>query len=169
MGLGGYLAAKSDAEHYVRERARECREVKQVPEEEAGEVRDILQNYGMAPEEANTVVAALEKRPEAWVDFMMRFELGLEPPAPGRAVRSAATIAGSYVAGGMIPLAPYIILHQAAAAFLASVCVTLMALALFGYIKGRFTGAVPIRSASQTLVTGALAATAAYVLARLIS
>jgi len=169
MGLGGYLAAKSDAEHYEQERVREWREVKEIPDEEAREVSQILQNYGMAADEARTVVAALEKRPEAWVDFMMRFELGLEPPEPGRAARSAATIAGSYVAGGLIPLAPYIILNQASSALLASVGVTLMALAAFGYIKGHFTGAVPIRSASQTLVTGALAAAAAYVLARLIS
>jgi VIT1/CCC1 family predicted Fe2+/Mn2+ transporter len=169
MGLGGYLAAKSDAEHYVQERAREWREVKEVPDEEAREVSQILQNYGMAAGEASTVVAALEKRPEAWVDFMIRFELGLEPPEPGRAVRSAATIAGSYVAGGLIPLAPYIVLNQASTALVASVGMTLLALAAFGYIKGRFTGAVPIRSASQTLVTGALAAAAAYVLARLIS
>jgi len=169
MGLGGNLAAKSDAEHYEQERVREWREVKEIPDEEAREVSQILQNYGMAADEARTVVAALEKRPEAWVDFMMRFELGLEPPEPGRAARSAATIAGSYVAGGLIPLAPYIILNQASSALLASVGVTLMALAAFGYIKGHFTGAVPIRSASQTLVTGALAAAAAYVLARLIS
>jgi VIT1/CCC1 family predicted Fe2+/Mn2+ transporter len=169
MGLGGYLAAKSDAEHYVQERAREWREVKEIPEEEAREVSEILQNYGMELTEADTVVAALEKRPEAWVDFMMRFELGLEPPEAGRAVRSAATIAGSYVAGGLIPLAPYIVLNQASTAFVFSVCVTLIALAAFGYIKGRFTGSVPFRSASQTLVTGALAAAAAYVLARLIS
>ena len=169
MGLGGYLAAKSDAEHYEQERVREWREVKELPDEEAREVSQILQSYGMAADEASTVVAALEKRPEAWVDFMMRFELGLEPPQAGRAVRSAGTIAVSYVAGGLIPLAPYIILNQASTALVASVGVTLMALAAFGYIKGRFTGAVPIRSASQTLVTGALAAAAAYVLARLIS
>jgi VIT1/CCC1 family predicted Fe2+/Mn2+ transporter len=169
MGLGGYLAAKSDAEHYEQERAREWREVEEIPDEEAREVSQILQNYGMAADEASTVVAALEKRPEAWVDFMMRFELGLEPPQPGRAVRSASTIAGSYVAGGLVPLAPYIILNRASTALFASVGVTLLALAGFGYIKGRFTGAVPLRSASQTLVTGALAAAAAYVLARLIS
>lgn len=169
MGLGGYLAAKSDAEHYEQELAREWREVKELPDEEAREVSQILQNYGMAADEASAVVAALETRPEAWVDFMMRFELGLDPPEPGRAARSAATIAGSYVAGGFIPLAPYIILNQASTALVASVCVTLVALAVFGYIKGRFTGTVPFRSASQTLVTGALAAGAAYVIARLIS
>ncbi len=169
MGLGGYLAAKSDAEHYEQELAREWREVKEIPEEEAREVSQILQAYGMAADEAGTVVAALEKRPQAWVDFMMRFELGLEAPEPGRAARSAATIAGSYVAGGLIPLAPYMILNQALPALVASVCVTLVALGVFGYVKGRFTGAVPFRSMSQTLVTGALAAGAAYVLARLIS
>jgi len=169
MGLGGYLAAKSDAEHYEQELTREWREVKELPDEEAREVSQILQNYGMAADEARTVVAALETRPEAWVDFMMRFELGLDPPEPGRAARSAATIAGSYVAGGFIPLAPYIILNRAATALIASVCVTLVALAVFGYIKGRFTGTVPFRSSSQTLVTGALAAGAAYVIARLIS
>jgi VIT1/CCC1 family predicted Fe2+/Mn2+ transporter len=169
MGLGGYLAAKSDAEHYVQEREREWREVRQIPQEEAREVAEILETYGMEAQEAHTVVAALEKRPEAWVDFMMRFELGLEPPEPGRAVRSAATIAGSYVAGGLIPLSPYMIVSHAFTALIASICVTLAALAIFGYIKGRFTGARPIRSASQTLVTGALAAAAAYALAKLIS
>ena len=132
MGLGGYLAAKSDAEHYEQELAREWREVKELPDEEAREVSQILQNYGMAADEASAVVAALETRPEAWVDFMMRFELGLDPPEPGRAARSAATIAGSYIAGGFIPLAPYIILNQASTAFVFSVCVTLIALAAFG-------------------------------------
>ncbi len=169
MGLGGYLAARSDAEHFEQEKAREWREVREVPDEEAREVAQILQNYGLAAEDALPVVNALEQRPEAWVDFMMRFELGLEAPDPARAVHSAGTIAASYVAGGLIPLSPYILAQQPFAAFIASVCVTLAALGLFGYIKGRFTGAVPIRSASQTLVIGALAAGAAYVLARLIA
>ncbi len=169
MGLGGFLAAKSDAEHFAQEKKREWREVREVPDEEAREVSQILQNYGMAAEEAAPVVAALERRPDAWVDFMMRFELGLEEPDPRRAVSSAGTIAASYVAGGLIPLAPYMVLSQAFTALIASVIVTLAALAVFGYIKGHFTGAVPIRSASQTLVIGALAAGAAYLLARVIS
>jgi vacuolar iron transporter family protein len=169
MGLGGYLAAKSDAEHYEQEKAREWREIKQIPDEEAREVAEVLENYGLTPEEAEPVVNALRHRPKAWVDFMMRFELGLEEPDPRRALRSAATIAGSYVAGGMIPLSPYMILAKASNGLISSACVTLAALAIFGYIKGRFTGAVPIRSASQTLVIGALAAGAAYALARLIS
>ncbi len=169
MGLGGYLAARSDAEHYQQERGREQREVQQIPEEEAREVAEVLQTYGMTEDEAKPVVEALRKRPEAWVDFMMRFELGLEPPEAGRAVRSAGTIALSYVAGGLIPLSPYIVLARAQPALYSSVGLTLAALAIFGYIKGRFSGTTPARSASQTLVIGALAAAAAYVLARLIA
>ena len=113
MGLGGYLAARSDAEHYDSEREREVREVRELPDEEEREVREVLHEWGMAPEESGPVVQALRKRPTAWVDFMMRFELGLEKPDPGRAVRSAGTIATSYVVGGLIPLFPYMVIHQA--------------------------------------------------------
>lgn len=169
MGLGGYLAAKGDAEHYAQERLREEREIVEKPLAEEAEVSEVLEHYGLTREEALPVVKALAQRPEAWVDFMMRFELGLEEPDPGRAVRSAATIAASYVAGGLIPLAPYMILHTAWTAFLASIVVTLAALGVFGAIKGHYTGTGPLRSSSQTLVIGALAAAVAYVLARIIS
>ena len=169
MGLGGFLAARSDAEHYEQERIREEREVVEVPEEEGREVSEILQTYGMTKHEADPVVDALRRRPKAWVDFMMRFELGLEPPEQGRAVRSAGTIAASYVAGGLIPLAPYMILSGLSAALVTSVAFTLSALAVFGYIKGHFTGSHPIRSAMQTLVIGALAAGAAFGLAKLVT
>jgi VIT1/CCC1 family predicted Fe2+/Mn2+ transporter len=169
MGLGGYLAARSDAEHYNSEREREIREVHELPDEEEREVREVLHEWGMAPEESGPVVQALRKRPTAWVDFMMRFELGLEKPDPGRAVRSAGTIAASYVIGGLIPLFPYMVLNTATKALLLSVVVTLIALGVFGYVKGRFTGLAPFRSASQTMVIGALAAGAAFLLARLIS
>src|SRR5438309_2125127 len=108
-GLGGYLAARSDAEHYASELAREEREIIDMPEAEADEVNQILQSYGVAPANAATVVAAMRKRPSAWRDFMMRFELGLEAPDPKRALQSALTIAASYVVGGLIPLAPYMI------------------------------------------------------------
>ena len=108
MGLGGYLAARGDAEHYEQERAREYREIKEIPEEEMAEVGSVFQSYGMTEQESTPVVEALSRRPDAWVDFMMRFELGLEEPDPRRALTSAATIAGSYIAGGMIPLSPYI-------------------------------------------------------------
>src|SRR5205085_2543807 len=133
------------------------------------EVGRVFQAYGLTQQESTPVVEALSRRPDAWVDFMMRFELGLEEPDPKRALISAATIAGAYIAGGFIPLGPYILVSAASTALLISVVVTLIALAVFGYIKGRFTGSSPIRSAIQTVLIGGLAATAAFLLARAIS
>jgi vacuolar iron transporter family protein len=169
MGLGGYLAAKSDAEHYASERAREAQEVTEKPGVEATEVAEVLRAYGLTAEESAPVVEALRRRPEAWVDFMMRFELGLERPDPKRALLSALSIAGAYVGGGLIPLAPYMTLASAPAALASSVVLTLGALAVFGYIKGHFTGTVPLRSALQTVLIGGLAAGAAFGIARAIS
>jgi vacuolar iron transporter family protein len=169
MGLGGYLAAKSDAEHYESELGREKREVIDVPDEEAKEVAEVFQSYGLTSDEAEPVVTALRNRPRDWVEFMMRFELGLEKPDPKRALHSASTIAASYIVGGLIPLSPYIILASASSGLAASAFVTLIALGIFGYVKGRFTGTRPLRSAVQTVVIGGLAATAAFILARLIS
>jgi VIT1/CCC1 family predicted Fe2+/Mn2+ transporter len=169
MGLGGYLAAKSDAEHYESERQREAREVQEIPDEEAREVQKVLADYGLSHEDSVPVVQALTRKPKEWVDFMMRFELGLEEPDPKRAVQSAATIAVSYVAGGIIPLSPYMALHSSRMALGWSVLVTLIALGVFGYVKGRFTGSRPGRSATQTIVIGGLAAGAAFLLAKLIS
>jgi VIT1/CCC1 family predicted Fe2+/Mn2+ transporter len=169
MGLGGYLAARSDAEHYRSERAREQREVRELPGHEADEVAEIFQSYGLTPEDSAPLVEALRKRPEAWVDFMMRFELGLEEPDPRRALRSALTIAGAYVVGGLIPLAPYMLASHVATALPLSVAVTLVALIAFGYVKGRFTGTKPWQSALQTAVIGGLAAAAAFVIARAVA
>jgi VIT1/CCC1 family predicted Fe2+/Mn2+ transporter len=168
MGLGGYLAARSDAEHYVSERRREEAEVREKPAIEAAEVTEVFRAYGLTPEESAPVVEALQKRRDAWVDFMMRFELGLEKPDPRRALKSALTIAGAYIAGGFIPLAPYLLLSTAPTALVLSVGVTLVALTLFGYVKGRFTGAAPVRSALQTALIGGLAAAAAFGIARAI-
>jgi vacuolar iron transporter family protein len=169
MGLGGYLAAKSDAEHYFSERTREESEVSEKPDIEAGEVAEVFHAYGLTVEESQPIVDALRKRPRAWVDFMMRFELGLEKPDPKRAFISAATIAGAYIAGGFIPLGPYIVLSTASTALKVSSIITLIALAAFGYVKGRFTGAPPLRSAIQTTLVGGLAAAVAFVIARAIS
>jgi len=169
MGLGGYLAARSDAEHYARERARERAEVKEKPLEEEAEIHELFRKYGLTAEESEPVVAALRNRPEAWIDFMMRFELGLEKPDPRRAVRSGAVIAAAYVVGGLIPLGPYMLHSSARGALPWSVAVTGVALAVFGWIKGRFTGAPPARSALQTVLIGGLAAAAAFVIARAIS
>jgi VIT1/CCC1 family predicted Fe2+/Mn2+ transporter len=121
MGLGGYLAARSDAEHYGSERRREQTEVRDIPGAESKEVTDVLRSYGVSPEAAAPVVRALQERPEAWIDFMMRFELGLEKPDPKGALISAATIAGAYIVGGLIPLAPYFIFAAATRALTASV------------------------------------------------
>jgi len=169
MGLGGYLAARSDAEHYASERKREEAEIISVPDIEAKEVQDIFKTYGLTQEESATVVQALRQRPQDWVDFMMRFELGLEKPEPGRALKSALTIALSYVVGGIIPLSAYLVFADAHRALDVSIGVTLVALLLFGAVKGRFTGAPIIRSGIQTAMIGGLAAAAAFAIARMIA
>lgn len=169
MGLGGYLAAKSDAEHYVKEREREKREVAEIPHEEMREVAEVFQAYGLTEAETWPIVEALKKQPKKWVDFMMRFELGLEKPNPKRAMTSALTIGGSYAAGGFVPLAPYIATNTVSTALLFSILFTLVTLLIFGFIKGRFTGMKPIRSALQTALIGSVAAGAAFLIARLIA
>ena len=169
MGLGGYLAARSDADHYASERRREEWEVAHLADREREEVAEVFRGYGLADGEIAPVLRAFEVRPKAWVDFMMRFELGLEEPERGRALASALTIAGAYVAGGLIPLSPYIaIAHDTGRALGVSVAVTLVALTVFGWVKGRFTGVPPWRSALQTVLVGGLAAAAAFTLARLL-
>ena len=167
MGLGGYLAARGDAEHYASERLREEREVVERTRDEEEEIYEIFENYGVERAESASVLAALKRNPRAWVDFMMRFELGLEAPVRGRASKSAATIAFSYIAGGLIPLAPYMVLGNGNRALLISVAITLVALALFGGVKGRLTGAGAVRSGLQTVAIGGVAAGVAYFLARL--
>jgi VIT1/CCC1 family predicted Fe2+/Mn2+ transporter len=169
MGLGGYLAAKSDAEHYAAEQRREEREVREIPREEMKEVADIFRAYGVEEHHIAPVVDAMVRQPKQWVDFMMRFELGLEKPDPTRARKSAAVIAGAYVAGGLVPLLPYMLIKSSSTALVVSCAITLVALAVFGYVKGSFTGAKKWKSAVQTTVTGGIAAAAAFLIARAIS
>jgi VIT1/CCC1 family predicted Fe2+/Mn2+ transporter len=169
MGLGGYLAARGDAEHYEHEIVREEDEIRRIPEAEAKEVSDIFRSYGLSETESSSVVESLRRRPKDWVSFMMRFELGLEEPQPSRAWKSALTIALAYVVGGMIPLSAYLLLPDARVALRLSVVVTVVALGVFGGIKGKFTGVPVLRSALQTSVIGGLAAAAAFGIARLIS
>jgi len=169
MGLGGYLAARSDAEYYVSERRREESEVVERPGDERREVQEILETYGLTDEQIAPILSHFEAKPKAWVDWMMRFELGLEEPDPRRALSSALTIAVSYVVGGLVPLSPYMITSQAVTALEYSIASTAIALAIFGYVKGRFTGAPPIRSSIQTTVIGGLAAGAAYAIAKMFS
>ncbi|ELS34666.1 MULTISPECIES: VIT1/CCC1 transporter family protein [Pseudanabaena] len=169
MGLGGYLAAKTDAEHYQSELEREYLEVSEVPMVEMLEVMDIFQSYGISELESEVIAKTLIKNPDSFVNFMMRFELGLEKPHPKRALTSAMTIAIAYMVGGLIPLSPYIFMRNLNSAFLVSIVVTHIALAAFGYVKGRFTGTTPIRSAVQTVLIGGIAAAAAFFIAKAIS
>ncbi len=166
MGLGGYLAGRGEVEHYQREHRREEAEIVEKTEFEEREVREILTRYGLEPAEAEPVVQALKRRPRDWVEFMMRFELGLEQPDPRRALWSALTIGISYVVGGLFPLAPYMLMGDAGRALYASVVLTLAALFIFGLVKGIMTGAPRWASAGQTTLIGGLAAGAAFLLAR---
>ncbi len=169
MGLGGYLAGKSDIEHYDSEYEREMYEIDKMLQHEKDEVIEILENYGLTEAESTPIVESLAARPKDFADFMMRFELGLEKPEPKRALQSGATIGGAYIFGGLIPLFPYILLSEVRPALLWSVVITVIALFVFGYIKGFFTGAKPLKSAIETCLIGSAAAGAAYLVARLIS
>ena len=168
MGLGGYLAARSDAEHYASERRREEREIDERPDAEADEVIEVLEAYGLTREESAPIIETLRRRPDAWADFMMRFELGLETPDPRRALASGLTIGGAYTVGGLIPLSPYFATGAAGTALAVSIVLTLAALLVFGYIKGRFTGTRPIRSSFQTALIGGVAAATAFAIARIV-
>jgi VIT1/CCC1 family predicted Fe2+/Mn2+ transporter len=168
-GISGALAGRSESEHYASERRREESEVGSVPDVEAREVEQIFESYGLTPAESAPAVQGLRRQPRAWVDFMMRFELGLEKPDPRRALISAATIGASYALGGIVPLAPYIFVSNTHTALILSAAVTMLALGIFGYVKGRLSGARASISALQTVVIGGIAATAAFLLARAIS
>jgi len=169
MGLGGYLAARTDRDHYESERQREIRETVELPEKETEEVADVFRGYGMSEADLQPVVKAICADQKRWVDFMMRFELGFEEPDPLRARNSAITIALAYILGGMVPLSSYMMVDNLHVALRISVAVTLVALFVFGYVKGRLTGLTPIRGGIQTVVIGGLASAAAFGLARLIS
>jgi vacuolar iron transporter family protein len=170
MGLGGYLAARTDRDHYLHERQREYRETVDLPEKETEEVADVFRGYGMTEAQIGPVVGAICADQKHWVDFMMRFELGFaEEPDPRRARNSAATIAASYIAGGLVPLAPYMAIERLTAALAVSVAVTMAALFVFGFVKGRLTGMSGWRGGLRTALIGGLASAAAYGLARWIS
>ncbi|MBN9396255.1 MAG: VIT1/CCC1 transporter family protein [Candidatus Melainabacteria bacterium] len=162
MGLGGYLATKSDHDHYCKEKDREWREVRDIPEAEKKEVSEIFKQYGMTDEDIQPILLAFQKHPDHWVNFMMRFELGLEMPEPGQAFRSAFTIGLAYILGGIIPLMPYMVLKDTQSALGTSVVVTMIALAIFGYLKGRFSSNSPLKSCWQMVLVGGLAAATAF-------
>ncbi len=167
MGLGGYLAARTDAEHYRSELNREIVETRELPAKERAEVEEVFEGFGLTPEQIKPLVDTIASDEKRWVDFMMKFELGLEAPDPARALWSAVTIAASYIVGGLIPLGPYFFTQNLDGALVASVSVTLGALFVFGGVKARFTGIPVWRGGLQTTAIGGLAAAAAFSIARL--
>lgn len=169
MGLGGYLAAKNESDHYYSERRREANEVKNIPEKEKAEVIEIFETYGLTKVEAKPIVDAFEKNPEGWINFMMRNELNLEEPDKNRAAKSSITIAISYMVGGIIPLGPYIFIAGPYRALFFSSILTFLALLIFGYTKAKIIGISPLKGALRTASIGGLAASVAYLIARLIS
>jgi VIT1/CCC1 family predicted Fe2+/Mn2+ transporter len=169
MGLGGYLAARTDREHYEAEHRREWEETESIPSTELEEVGSIFREYGLRDEQIRPLLATISADRTRWVDFMMRFELGLQKPRPERARVSALTVGAAYVIGGLVPLSPYMLLGRLRTAFALSVGLTLTALFVFGVVKGRFTGLGPVRGGLQMLATGGLAAAAAFAIARLVA
>jgi VIT1/CCC1 family predicted Fe2+/Mn2+ transporter len=167
MGLGGFLAARTELHHFDSERRREERETEEIPEVEAEEVASLFRSYSLDEPTVTKLVTAIRSDKQRWVDFMMKFELGLERPDANRALKSALTIGFAYMAGGLIPLSPYFLLQTPQVALRLSVGLTLFSLLAFGYVKGKFTAASPWKSAIQTVAIGAIAAGAAYSIAKL--
>lgn len=166
MGLGGYLAGRTEADHYRSELKREYDEVERVPEREKQEVRDVFAEYGLSPALQNAIADELAKDKKKWVDFMMRFELDLSEPDPNRATKSALTIGLSYVAGGLLPLLPYFFVESPIDGLMWSSVVTLICLFVFGYFKSKITGQPPVSGAFKVMLIGAAAAAAAFSIAK---
>ncbi|WBO86523.1 VIT1/CCC1 transporter family protein [Hymenobacter yonginensis] len=169
MGLGGYLAGRTEVEHYAAELAREHQEVQEVPHVERAEVDELLAEMGLSAETRALAVQELTADPEQWVRFMMKYELGLEQPDPRQAPKSAFTISLAYALGGLIPLSAYFLTDTPTEGLLWSAVITLVCLLLFGYLKSRLTGQPPVIGALRMAGIGALAAGAAFFVARLIS
>jgi len=169
MGLGGYMGATTQSEHYVSEHSRESREVAELSHVEEAETQDILREFGVPEEHLAAVTKGLMRDPKKWVDFMMRFELGLDKPNQRRLLQSPLIIGSAYAMGGFIPLMPYILLESVKEALPISIAVTLLALMIFGAFKGYYTGQKMLRSALQTVSIGGLAAATAFFIAKWIS
>ena len=169
MGLGGYLAGKTEIEHYDSELQREYDEVELLPEKEKEEVREVFADYGLSLTSQNLIVEELAKDKDKWVDFMMKFELGLEKPDAKRARKSALNIGTAYIVGGLIPLCGYIFTEQPHEGLIASATLTVICLMIFGYFKSKVTGQPAFYGALKVTFIGVLAATAAFFVARLFS
>jgi vacuolar iron transporter family protein len=169
MGLGGYLAGRTEVDHYQSELKREYDEVEKLPVQEKAEVMEVFAGFGLSEPLQRQIADELAKDKKQWVDFMMRYELGLEEPNANRAAKSAITIGLSYIVGGIIPLSPYIIIDHAQEALYYSCGVTLICLFIFGYFKSKMTGQPALSGAFKVVVIGALAAGAAFLMAKLIT
>lgn len=169
MGLGGYLAGRTEADHYNSELKREYDEVDRLPEQEKAEVKEVFAEFGLSEVLQQQIVDEMAKDKKKWVDFMMRYELGLEEPNANRATKSAITIGISYIVGGIIPLSPYLFIDHAQTALTYSCVLTLICLFIFGYFKSKMTGQPALSGAVKVVIIGALAAGAAFVMAKLIT
>ena len=165
MGLGGYLAGKTEEDHYYHEMHREFSEIKTVPEVEKQEVRDALAYYGLSKDIQDKAADELSKNEKQWVEFMMHNELRLEEPEAGRAMSSARNIALSYIVGGTIPLLGYVFTDLPQTGLRDSSIFTILCLLLFGYFKSRLTGQNPFIGALKTTGIGILAAASAFSIA----
>ncbi|KAJ3393369.1 hypothetical protein HDU80_010721 [Chytriomyces hyalinus] len=167
MGLGGYLAGRSEIEHYDSEYAREQKEVQEMPLHELAEIEEIFEPYGLVRPAIDPLLEVLQNNPKQWVEFMMRYELNLEKPDPSRVWVSALTIGGSYFMGGLVPLIPYMLIADASNALPVSILGTLIVLFIFGYVKAKFVGVdKPVRSAVEMTIVGAAAGGAAFGIAK---
>ncbi|MGN8071554.1 VIT1/CCC1 transporter family protein [Mucilaginibacter sp. 22184] len=169
MGLGGFLAGRTEVDHYASELKREYEEVEKVPEQEKAEVKEVFAAFGLSEKLQNEVAEEMAKDKDKWVDFMMRYELGLEEPKANRATQSAITIGLSYIVGGIIPLSPYFFIADSTQALYYSCGITMICLFVFGYFKSKVTGQPAIKGALKVLLIGALAAAAAFGMAKLIN
>ena len=168
MGLGGYLAGRTEVDHYNSELKKEFWEIENKTEVEIEEVRSVFRNWGLSEQVQEEATQEIIKDKQRWVDFMMKHELGLEVPDPKRARKSAFNIVLSYIIGGLVPLSPYFFVSEAINGLKISVIVTLICLFVFGYFKSKITGIPPLLGGVRVMMIGAAAAAAAFGIAKLI-
>lgn len=166
MGLGGYLAGRTEIEHYDAEEQREYEEIESLHEVEIRETKEIFAEYGISEQLQETIAREMAKNPKKWVDFMMRFELGLERPDKNRALQSAFIISVSYIIGGLIPLSAYFFAPTAYDGLIYSSAITLICLIAFGLVKSKLTGQPLLKGALRVTLIGAAAAAAAFLIAK---
>jgi VIT1/CCC1 family predicted Fe2+/Mn2+ transporter len=167
MGLGGYLAGKTEQDHYNSELKREYYEVDHLRHREIDETKEFFAGLGLSKEMQEKATEEIAKDKDKWVDFMMKYELGLDKPDPRRARKSAFNIGASYIAGGLVPLSPYFFVHNPITGLEVSAALTLICLFVFGWFKSRMTGINPWAGALRVTLIGAMAAAAAFGVAKL--